>query len=172
MFEVRAYVESLSEVHAYMEQLGASKLGEYAFKDSIYHPKTAPYDLNKEFMRVRVYKQTNWDQKDVELTHKRRMTLGNMGLLTMKEQFDHEEETKEFLMDHVLAFTYTRKGTEYKLNHLRVFVEEIEGLPPSVEVLAESENDIDQFFQGLPSAQRLSDSVPKLIERAKSPFLV
>jgi hypothetical protein len=63
-----------------------------------------------------------------------------------------------------LAFSYGRIGKEYRLENLRIFLEDIEGLPPSIEVLAPSKGEIERFFHGLPFVSMVSDSVPKLVE--------
>jgi hypothetical protein len=135
-------------------------LSEYAFQDYIYHPKEQAYDLNLEFIRLRVYQKTNWDQKMVELVHKVKTKQGVTGETRIKKQFDKPAEASDFLNSYVLAFSYERTGKEYRLENLRIFLEDIEGLPPSIEVLAPSKGEIEKFFHNLPSAGVVSDSIP------------
>ncbi len=164
MLEVRAYVTSLELTMNHLAKIGASQLSDYAFKDYIYHPKERAYDLNLEFVRLRVFQKASWNQKMVELVHKVKIKQGITGELKLKRQFDKPQEANDFLKSYVLTFSYGRKGKEYGLENLKIFLEDIEGLPPSIEILAPSKREMDTFFHGLPSASMVSDSVPKLIE--------
>jgi L-lactate utilization protein LutC len=92
MLEIRAYVTSLEQAQDYLAKIGSSQLSEYAFQDYTYHPKEQAYDLNLEFVRLRVYRKTNWDQKMVELVHKIKTKQGVTGEARIKKQFDKPAE--------------------------------------------------------------------------------
>src|SRR4051812_15274751 len=113
MLEIRAFIPSLEQAQNHLAKIGASQLSEYAFQDYIYHPKERAYDLNLEFVRLRVYQKTNWNQKRVELVHKVKTKQGITGKTKLKKQFDNSSEANDFLNAYVLAFDYGRTGTEY-----------------------------------------------------------
>lgn len=163
-FEVRAFIGDIEQVKKKLSNLQALFKGEYAFQDYIYHQKDRTCDLNKELVRLRFYKKTNWNQKPVELAYKLKTVPGRSGSTKFKKQFDSIKEAEAFLGDYKLAFSFHRKGFEYILGGVRIFVEDVEGLPPSVELLSPSKEKIDQLFEDLLPIQILSDSVPKLVE--------
>jgi hypothetical protein len=100
----------------------------------------------------------------VELSHKIKSDPGVSGSLKMKKQFDTMKEADIFLSDYRFAFSYQRKGIEYQLDDVKIFVEDIEGLPPSIELVSPSKKNIDHLFDNLAPIQMLSDSVPRLIQ--------
>lgn len=163
-FEVRAFISDIAQARKKLALLNALFKGEYEFKDYIYHPQDREFDLNKEFVRLRVYQKTQWDQKAVELSHKIKSDPGVSGSLKLKKQFDSMEEAGAFLSDYRFAFSYHRKGFEYQLDDVRIFLEEIQGVPPSIELVSSSKKKMDELFDQLAPVQILSDSVPKLLQ--------
>jgi adenylate cyclase class IV len=165
-FEVRAFIRDIAQVQKKLSLLNAFFKGEYEFKDYIYYPQDRDFDLNKEFVRLRVYQKTQWDQKAVELSHKVKRDPGVSGSLKVKKQFDSMEEADVFLRGYRLVFAYQRKGYEYQLGNVRIFLEDVQGLPPSVELVSLSKKKMDELFDQLAPVQMLSDSVPKLIQNS------
>lgn len=163
-FEVRAFVSDIEKVKEKLSSLHAILKGDYLFKDYIYYPKDRVVDLNKEFVRLRAYQKTNWNQKPIELAYKVKTLPDRSGSTKFKKQFDAFEETEGSLSNYKLAFSYSRRGFEYSLNGIRIFLEDIDGLPPSLELLSPSKEEINKLFGLLQPLQILSDSVPKLIE--------
>lgn len=102
-----------------------------------------------------MYSKTSWKQKPVEVCSK---------INKWKKEFDKVCEAEAFLSAYTYAFVFSRTGFEYQLDDLRIFIEEIEGLPPSIEVLAPSKEKLNHFFTHVIPAKILSDSVPKLVE--------
>lgn len=111
-----------------------------------------------------MYLETQWDQKAVELSHKVKSGLGVSGSFKLKKQFDNMEEADTFLSEYRFAFSYQRKGFEYQLGDVKIFLQDVQGLPPSVELVSPSKQKIDQIFDKLAPAEILLDSVPKLIQ--------
>lgn len=163
-FEVRAFIIDIEQARLQLSLLSAEFKSEYEFRDYIYYPQDRGFDLNKEFVRLRVYQKTQLDQKAVELSHKVKSGPGVSGSLKLKKQFNTMEEADTFLSDYRFAFSYQRKGFEYQLDNVKIFLEDIQGLPPSVELVSPSKKNIDQLFDKLAPTQILSDSVPKLIQ--------
>lgn len=164
IFEVRALINDLDQVKKKLISLNAILKGEYEFKDYIYSPNRGEYDLNREFVRLRVYQKTNWDQKPVELSYKIKNFPNLSGKSLLKKQFASIKEAEEFLKQHEIAFSYSRNGFEYQLNDIKIYVEAIENLAPSIEIVSNSKEKMDQIFEHLTPVQILADSVPQLIK--------
>lgn len=162
MHEVRAQIHSIDAVKKLLISMQAQFKGEYAFEDQIYHPTDKPYNLNQEFVRLRIYQKTNWNQKRIEFCHKIRQSKEK----GEKQQFDTANEALPLLKNHRLAFSYKRHGFEYTLGTMRLFVEDIEGLPNSIEIIATADSQITAFFAHIQPIQIFKDSVPKLLENS------
>ena len=63
----------------------------------------------------------------VELVHKVKTKQGLTGEAKLKKQFDNSVEAGDFLNAYLLAFSYGRTGKEYRLESVRIFLEDIEG---------------------------------------------
>ncbi len=162
--EMRGFVASTQEIKHQLQKNGAEFKGEYAFIDSIYSYKNSPFDLSKEFFRLRQYEKTAWDQKNIVFTHKRIDVRGQVGINLVKKEFDTVDQVNPELMYYRLLFSFSRTGTEYYWNQMRIFVEDIQGLPPSIEVIAPSCEQIFSFFAMI-DAQMITESVPALMEK-------
>lgn len=135
--------------------MNAVDRGPYAFVDHIY---AAPQDrgLNKGFFRIREYQLTQWDQKRAQVVYK---TLG------FKIECDSlEEALKRILFECERKFSFVRQGREFFLEEMHVFVEEIEGMPPSIEIVAGNEEAIFDLFTVLGVNEILKKSVPQYLE--------
>ena len=169
MIELRAYVSNLDAVRNTLLELGSVAKGEYVFQDYIYTSlqHEGDYNLNKEFIRIRVYSETQWNQKNVELMHKIKSFQGLSGMAKIKEEFDKFEEAAKTLDGCAkLLFSYKRTGCEYALEGARIFVENVDYLPPSVEIVASSQKEVDTIFEQVRIEKIVYDSVPKLVEQS------
>jgi len=110
-FEVRAFISDIAEAQKKLSLLNALFKGEYEFKDYIYFPQDREFDLNKEFMRLRVYQKTQWDQKAVELSYKVKSDPGVSGNLKLKKQFDLMEEADPSSLHIDSLFRIREKGS-------------------------------------------------------------
>lgn len=162
--EMRGFIASTQEIVHQLQKNGAEFKGGYAFTDSIYSYKNSPFDLNKEFFRLRQYEKTAWDQKNIVFTHKRIDVRGQVGINLVKKEFDTLDQVNPELIHYRLLFSFSRTGTEYYWNQMRIFVEDIQGLPPSIEVIAPSCEQIFYFFAMI-DAKMITESVPALMEK-------
>ncbi len=166
--EIRAYITSLDDTKKALQNLGATFKSEYAFTDYIYQPKDRKVDLNKEFIRLRAYEKTGWKQKNFVLAHKIKETTGMTGKTPLYKEFDTQAEAQQELKDaYTLDFSFYRKGWEYALENMKIFVEDIQGLSPTIEVVAPDKDQIENLFSKLPITGLITDSVPRLIEGKK-----
>jgi|GEM_PF-2205744 len=163
--EVRAVIESPEYTHTQLVALGAVNNGAYAFTDILYHPIGGVYDFNTECVRLRMYTRSNWVHKPVVLTHKRK-GIADARAATIKQlEFDIPQEACEELKGHMEAFTVSRTGMEYAWQGARIFVEKIEHLLPTVEIIAPTQQEGEQIFDLLGCTQVLGDNVPAFIEK-------
>lgn len=169
MNEVRAIISNSSMARAKLTLLNAEFKGKYAFQDCLYHSLDREFDWNVEFVRMRLYKKTNWLQKPVELAHKVKEP-GRTGTTKFKIELNSAEEAAALLKEYRLAFSFHRTGFEYEVDGVRVFLEEIEGLPPSVELLSANKEKLYDLMRFLEPLQILSDSIPKLISSNRDSF--
>lgn len=164
-FEVRAFISDVDQIKEKLSHYHAVFKGNYSFKDYIYYPNDREFDLNKEFVRLRTFQKTNWNQKPVELVYKLKTFSDRSGSTQFKKQFDCLENAIDFLNNYKLAFSYARNGFEYSLGSIRIFLEDIDSLPPSLELLSNSKEEMNKLFNLLAPVQILSDSVPRLIQK-------
>ncbi len=167
MKEARAKIKSIEKARSALEKLGAKFKSTYAFTDNIYFKKDGKKDLREEFMRARSYKENNWDTKDVVFVHKKIEWSGSTKTsnVLLKEEFDTLDEAENRIQDVEKSFSYARKGWEYTLGDAHIFVEDIEGLGPSVEIEADDEKTIDDLFNKLDATERITGSMPEIMER-------
>lgn len=163
--EIRAYIQDIASVKNRLIHLGATFKSEYAFTDYIYQPKEANWNLNKEFIRLRVYEKTNWDQKKCVLVHKMKKTQGVTGKILIHKEFDLISQAQQELKDNYsFIFSFYRKGWQYSLNDSQIFVEDIENLNATIEIVASDKEKIDDLFSKLSITDVIEYSVPYLIQ--------
>lgn len=169
--EIRAYIIDFDATRMALENMGAVFKSEYAFTDYIYQPKDHKVDLNKEFIRLRAYKKTAWKQKNFVIVHKIKETQGLTGKTPLHKEFDSLTEAQQELKGYTLDFYFYRIGWEYTLDNMKIFVEDIQGLQPTIEIVAPTKNEIDTLFKKLPIVTIINNSVPWLIEQQKQPTI-
>lgn len=163
--EIRAYIQDIDSTKNALTDLGATFKSEYVFTDYIYEPKGVYWDLNQQFIRLRVYDKTNWDQKKCVLVHKMKKTQGITGKILIHQEFDEITQAQEVLKDdYSFLFSFYRIGWQYSLNGNQIFVENIENLNPTIEIVAFDKNKIDDIFAKLLIKNVIEYSVPYLIQ--------
>ncbi len=163
--EIRAICENTHSIRNKLLQRGAIYLSEYAFTDYIYihHHQT---NLNEEFVRIRQYQKTNWNQKQLVVVHKVRDLIDGNHKTPLKVESDTMEEAKRVIPTTFYeGFSFSRRGWEYRLENMHIFVEEIEGMPFSVEILGPEKSEILELFKFLQVQDLLQDSVPQYIQK-------
>ncbi len=161
--EIRAYIKDIQTTQTELTKLGAVFKSEYAFTDYIYQRKSTNLDLDKHYTRLRVYEKTNWNQKKYLLVHKI-ISQGLTGTLPVKKYFDSREQAEQELQnEYVCAFSFYRTGWEYSLDDNHIFVENIQYLTPTIEIVAPHKESIDNLFSKLSIDQAIEHSVPYLV---------
>ncbi len=164
--ELRAIIPSLALVNDRLIEQGAVYKGDYAFTDIFYHPSDSFYDFNTEFVRLRIYTTSQWAHKPVVLTHKRKTEHDARALTIRQLEFDTKEAAAAHLSGYRQAFTACRNGFEYALHSNRIFTEDIEYLPPTIEVIASTQQEALDIVDYLGDTELLHDNVPALIAKA------
>ncbi len=161
--EIRAYIKDIQTIRLELVRLGAVFKSDYAFTDYIYQHKDSELQLDKEYIRLRVYKKTNWNQKKYLLVHKI-VSQGLTGTLPIKKYFDSLQQVEQELKDdYACVFSFYRTGWEYVVNDNHIFVEDIQYLTPTIEIVAPDKKSIDTLFAKLSVDQIIEHSVPYLI---------
>lgn len=166
--EIRAYIKNIHRVQGELISLSAIFKSEYAFTDYIYQQKKAKLDLDKEYIRLRVYEKTNWNQKKCILVHKIKTAQGITGTLIVNKGFDSIYQAEQELKhDYILLFFFYRNGWQYSLNDNQIFVENIQYLNPTIEIVGPDKNHIDYLFSKISLDKVIEHSTPYLIQQHK-----
>lgn len=147
LFEARAVVSSF----AIVERVHAVFKARYAFLDKIYELISRHFDLNREYVRLRIYPDS------AELTYK------VASKVVFRHSFKSPEEAYPYLTDFKYLLSYSRTGRLYECGEAKIYAESIEGLPPSIEIAAPSKTLVDALFKEMGCSNLLSSSVPKLV---------
>lgn len=168
LVELRAWINNIDEVIEKLKNLGARDLGTYAFIDHLYDSSDEKYDFEEESFRLRNYQISNWDQKKICVTHKRKTHEGVREII-FTSQFDTMLEANSKISEsYKLVFSANRKGHEFSFNDLRIFVEDIQYLRPSIEILGNNSEHVMAIFNYLECYDILKYSVPQLILNEKN----
>ncbi len=171
MIEGRAIIEDIEKVKASVESLGGQFKRNYILKDIIFVPKKENYNLSDDFVRVRVNIKSDWSTKRVILVRKKTefKDIGKIDKIILKQEFDTEEEAFAFIEREIpefnKGFEYERNGWQYQLNDNRIFIEDINGWKPSVEIEAKSEEKLKELFDKIGILELVKSSVPELMRK-------
>ena len=171
MIEGRAIVESIEKAKASIESLGGHFKSNYILKDIIFVPKKENYNLSSDFVRVRINIKSDWPTKRVIVVRKQTefKKTGKIDKIILKKEFDNEEEAflfvKEKLPEFQKGFEYEREGWQYQLNDSRIFIEDIKGWKPSIEIEVKNEKEIKEFFNKIGILELVKASVPEIMRQ-------
>jgi len=171
MIEARAIIENIEKTKEKVEELGAEFKNDYAFKDIIFVPKKEDFNLSDDFVRVRVYSLTYWKTKNVVLVRKKTefKEKDKIDKIILREEFDTKKEAFDFISKNLAefekGFDYSRKGWEYHLDNKRIFIEDIEGYKPSIEIEAKDEKELEDLFDKIGIIEIVKESVPEIIRK-------
>lgn len=165
--EIRAWIVSIKETIRKAHAMNFISKGSYTFEDWIYHPKDYLYNLNHEFIRARVYTNSNWNDLQpgsVILVHKLRAS----GETIKRHELFSITEADHLLRDsHQRHFSISRTGEEFQINDDRIFIEDIESLKPTIEVISNSKERTLEILDIFNHQGIIYDSVPQLIYKSK-----
>ncbi|MDP3685491.1 MAG: CYTH domain-containing protein [bacterium] len=172
MIEGRAIISDIQETRNKLEALEAVFRGNYVFRDIIFVPKKKTYNLNDDFLRVRIQIKSHWSNKKIILVRKQTEfgKVGKVNNVMLRREFDSEKEAVDFVeaelgSQFARSFEYTREGWQYNLEGSRIFVEAIAGFRPSVEIEADSEDDIRSLYAKIGILEEMHESIPEVMRR-------
>ena len=135
MKEIRGKVESLEIAQRILVELGAKNRGDYEFTDIIYG-NYVDYKKADERVRLMLFSNNNRGNILAKIFHKKRQ--GDKWKTVNKWEFEKLMEGKDFMRKTFPYFieyvSYSRKGIEYVLGSSLIFLEDIKGFGPTVEV--------------------------------------
>ncbi len=176
LVESRALISSIEQTRQKLTEIGAIFNSNYAFKDIIFVPRKADYNLSDDFLRVRIYIKNNWPTKKVVLTRKQTefKDIGKVDNVILKKEFDSEQEASDFISielgtEFERGFEYEREGWQYDLGKHRIFVEDIKGFKPSIEIEASTEKEIEFLFTKIGVAKKIHASMPEVMRGILNP---
>jgi len=171
MIEGRALIEDPDKAKQTIISLGGVFRGSYDFTDIIYLPAKKQQDLHADCLKMRIYKKNNQPSKDVILVRKlaRWEGHGKTDHVILREEFDTVRQAEEFLRKkykskYKRGFEYSRKGWEYSLGSVRLYVEDIDKLGPTMEIEADDIKGLD-LFDEFKILKWLADSVPETMRK-------
>ena len=172
--ERRGIIESIDYAKNKVKDFKAIYKGYYSFSDSIFVTVKGKIDLNKDFIRLRIYKENNWPTKNFILVRKKTEwgKKGKTENVILKQEFDTLDQVgqymkKEFGDSIEIGFGYSRKGWEYELGKNRIFIEDIEDFKPTVEIVSENKQELSDLLKKLEVTETLSDSVPEIMREIR-----
>ena len=171
MIEGRAVIEKIEKTKVSVESLEGKFKSNYILKDIIFIPKKEDYNLNDDFIRVRVNIKSDWPTKKVILIRKQTefKKIGKIDKVILKEEFDTEEDAFAFIKNKLpefqKGFDYKRDGWQYQLNNNRIFIEDIKGWKSSIEIEAESEEELKKLFDKIGILELVKYSIPEIMRR-------
>ncbi len=160
--EIRAVISDSKTICSALINEQAQYKGDYAFTDYIYCDCNSGKSLNSEFVRIRYYQKTGWKQKSVVIVHKVRNPQEKNHRILFQKEFDTLTEAQQYVpLGYSKRCSFFRRGWEYLLKDMHIFVEEIEGLPASIEIVAPSQEELFNLFNTLEIVDYLTDSAPE-----------
>lgn len=117
-------------------------------------------------MRLRIYEKNEWLTKDVILARKQTEfnEAGKTSNIVFKKEFDKEEEAKKYFRENFKEFKekfrYSWKGWQYEAGKNQLFIEDIEGFDPSIEILSENKKDLTNLLSEVGAGKIFEDPVP------------
>ncbi len=161
--EIRGPVRSIEQTQSLLQKRGAKLQGTYCFHDTVYGEPPQP--LNQNYWRLRHYSHTQWNQKAANVTHKKAPHPRKKPQKTLQKEFDTVVEAQATLPDSLQKeFSYQRKGWEYRLGKIRLFLEDIASLPPTLEVVADQPlTEVQALMKSLGVISFYDDPIPMII---------
>lgn len=159
--EKRALIKNIDNVKDFLTRNNAYYKESYQFTDLIYFPIAKSKKIG--YARIRMY-PNNFDVKRIVLTIK-----SPSQIVLHKSEHAQINEALAFIKDEfTYAFTFSRRGWEYCWRNCRLFLEEIENLPPSLEIIAETQAEIAHIFELIHASAILDQPVPLLYKHFAS----
>ncbi len=172
MIEARGTIKNIKDTKEKIEKLGGKLLSNYKFKDIIFSEKKDS-NLSKDFLRLRVYVKNNWPTKDFVLVRKKTefKETGKLSKTILKKEFDNEQNSIEYIKNNFPKYKkiveYSREGWQYQLDKNRIFVENIEGYKPSIEIESENESGLKRVLDEVNILESLKEPVPEIMRKLK-----
>ena len=163
--EARYAVEDIGSFRRHLLEIGARKEKSYEFDDHIFCPHDLPWDLNKESMKVRVWRSP--DPGRVLLVYYLCEFIdGNKTAIAGFKHPCRDAEEAMLLLERwhfTPLFSFSRRGETYFLGDCDFVLEEIENLGFLVEIEGEA-HEIDALAKRLCLKDKIQKSIPRLVQ--------
>jgi len=170
--EIRGIIKNTEDAREKVEELGGKLLGNYEFKDIIFS-ENENSNLSKDFLRLRCYSKTNWSTKKFVLVRKKTKfkKSGKTSKNVFKKEFDDKKSSMDQIKEKFPNFKkiveYSREGWQYQLGKNRIFIENIKGYKPSIEIESENKRELKKILAGVNILKILKESIPEIMRKIK-----
>lgn len=156
MYDARIFIPSLDKAKKILEEQHATFKGEYDIRDYIYAPKDPALTIGEVFLRLRIVPINIWNEKQyiVAIKNTELKQVGKQSIIPVKEQFDSEEEAREFIEKNyadVFEYSYDffRKGWQYFVNDGKdgVDLEDVDNGHFTIEFKSETEEGLQTLLK-------------------------
>lgn len=152
--EVRVIVNDLKRVKKKLVELGGKFIEEYKFIDYI-------FVNGKDILRLRVVDKTIRSGKKVKVVIKMKDKV------VLKRQFDTKDQGEKFIRDKYSEFEkkvkYSRVGWQYNLGKSNIYVENIRGFNPTVEIESADRAEMNKLFREIGFVEKVRKSMPDIM---------
>lgn len=165
---------AMKDIEQALQAAGAVRRRWYALRDTMFAPIGAPTDYNRSFVRLREARTPCPSPFPIILTHKETAwgPYAKIDNIVVRHPFNDMESAQEFIERYfggtlIEDFRFLRRGREYALGGLRLFLELIldTGAWRSIEIEGASEEAIAACASELGLGEPLRSSVPTLVQR-------
>lgn len=170
IFEARGKIKDIEDARNTAEKIGGIFKGYYHNVDVIFKPKKV--DPEKGVVALRIFDINNRETESYIITHKIAEWSGKIKTdkIILKNRFDTMAEVLDFMIDHYGNdlkdhYQYSREGWEYHLEKGDIFIENIEGLGPTIEIEADNTDDLENLFKLFDVTERFSESTPEIMRK-------
>lgn len=151
IFEVRCRIKHIDDARNVVEKIDGIYQGHYHNTDIIFKSKNS--DIEGTIV-LRLFQINNRRTKNVILTHKIAEWTDDIKTdkIILKQSFDTIKDALSFMIDHYEDslkddYQYSREGWEYHIDNIKIYIENIEKLGPTIEIEAENKDDIKNLLK-------------------------
>ena len=174
MFEARSVIDSIEAMKEKAELLGATLSDHYSFWDIIFVPRDGAMDLNIHTIRLRVSEMNTQLTKKAIVMEKKTLwsEKSKTDTIIFSEAFDSMLEALLWIGRHFYdslrgELGYFRRGWKYELDGCHLYIEDmtVTDFPPTIEIEAETEEDLCACCEKLGIGEISFYSVPEMVRQ-------
>lgn len=163
-YYLRGFIKSVEKTRRDLHKLGAKQISYYHFTDHIYIEQGKKPDFSSGYLRIREYHPPTSFKHQVEMC-RQMVTEGGIPLKERTHFSSYKKARKALVKGEKEIFSFERYGWQYNLKGHLVFVEDIDGLGPSVEVMSPTYSSLKKKLAELKAEKITEDSTPLIYSK-------